>query len=317
MKARDLNGLFTFRTVVGEAGFSAAARQLGVTPSAISRAMAQLETSVGVRLFNRTTVEFSLTAEGQRLAALVCGKLSALDGALAKFKAEAEAPQGLLRVSLTNSYGKHYVLPRLGTFLDRYPDIRLEIAFNDNRRTLIEDGFDVGTCYGMPDEFAYISRVVCQPRLILVAAPSYLAARGVPRTPADIAAHTCINVSMGPKGPSVWSFQRRTGVSDEVPVLVQPQDRLLLSDQIDGVIPAAVAGLGLTVAHARAALPDLEAGRLKALLTDYHIEAKFGTRAVHVFFPHLAQIAPRVRAFVDFLIEAVGDEPTDFARFEA
>lgn len=113
MKARDLHGLFTFQTVVRQQGFSAAARQLNLTPGAVSRAMAQLEATVGVRLFNRTTVEFSLTAEGQRLASLVCHKLVALDGAMADFKTESETPTGLLRVSLTNSYGKNYVIPRL------------------------------------------------------------------------------------------------------------------------------------------------------------------------------------------------------------
>lgn len=317
MKARELNGLFTFQAVVREGGFSAAARQLGVTPGTVSRAMAQLEAGVGVRLFNRTTVEFSLTAEGQRLAALVCDKLAALDGALTAFRSENEEPRGLLRVSLTNSYGKNYVIPKLGDFLARYPDITLDIAFNDHRHSLIEDGFDVGTCYGRPDEFAYISRILCQPRLILVAAPAYLARHGVPRTPAELDRHNCINVRMGAKGAAAWSFHLHDGENTQTPTIVQPNSRILLSDQIDGVVPAAVAGLGLTVAHVRAVLPYLQNGSLKTLLSDYRIEARFDTQAVHVFFPHRIKIAPRVRAFVDFLVEDCGDEPVDCTGYTA
>lgn len=316
MKARDLNWLFTFRAVVREGSFSSASRLLGVTPGAVSRAMAQLEATVDVRLFNRTTVEFSLTAEGDRLAALVCDQLNNLDGVLTDFKSESEIPKGLLRVSLTNSYGKNYVIPRLNEFFKRYPDITLDIAFNDHRKALIEGGFDAGTCYGSPDQFAYISRIVCQPQLILVAAPSYLAEHGVPRHPADLSHHSCINVNMAARGPAAWAFQDRRDTVEH-PTIVEPNTRLLLSDQIDGVVPAAVAGLGLTVAHARAALPHLENGSLKALLTDYQIEAQFGTRTVHVFFPHRVKIAARVRAFVDFLIEDVGDAPIDCRDYAA
>lgn len=315
MKNRDLNGLLTFQVVVREGSFSAAARQLGLTPGAISRSIGQLERVVGVRLFNRTTVEFSLTAEGRRLASHVCDKLELLENSLADFNSENRAPHGLLRISMTNSYGKHYVIPRLAEFLSQYPDITLEVALNDNRQTLIEDGFDVGTCYGLPDQAAYISRVVCQPRLLLVASPDYLKKRGVPRHPGDLAEHDCVNVSIGAKGPGAWLFHSRNDPLGGTGQLVHPKGRLILTDQIDGVVHAAAAGLGLTVVHARAALPHLESGRLKAVLTDYRIDAEVGTRDIYVFFPHRAQIAPRVRAFVDFLTGDHGDEAIDCSRY--
>ena len=311
MKNRDLNGLLTFQVVVREGSFSAAARQLGLTPGAISRSIGQLERAVGVRLFNRTTVEFSLTAEGRRLASHVCDKLEMLEDSLAEFNSENRAPHGLLRVSLTNSYGKHYVIPRLGDFLTRYPDISLEIALNDNRQTLIEEGFDVGTCYGAPDQSAYISRVVCQPRLLLVASPDYLDKHGVPRGPADLAEHDCVSVSIGTKLPGAWLFQHLEEKQGEAAQLVQPKGRVLITDQIDGVVNAAIAGLGVTVVHVRAALPHLESGALKVLLPDYRINSEVRTRDIHVFFPHRAQIAPRVRAFVDFLVGDEGDDGID------
>ncbi|UZW57369.1 LysR family transcriptional regulator [Sphingobium sp. JS3065] len=316
MKNRDLNGLLTFQVVVREGSFSAAARQLGLTPGAISRSIGQLERAVGVRLFNRTTVEFSLTAEGRRLASHVCDKLEMLEDSLAEFNSENRAPQGLLRVSLTNSYGKNYVIPRLGEFLSRYPDISLEIGLNDNRQTLIEEGFDVGTCYGSPDQSAYISRVVCQPRLLLVASPDYLERHGVPRRPDELAEHNCVNVSIGAKGPGAWLFQQRD-VEEGASQLVRPNGRIMITDQIEGVLNAALAGLGLTVVHVRAALPHLESGRLKTLMNDYRIDSEVRTRDIHVFFPHRAQIAPRVRAFVDFLVEDEGDDATDCTIYSA
>lgn len=316
MKIRELSGLLTFQVVVREGGFSAAARQLGLTPGAISRSIGQLERIVGVRLFNRTTVEFSLTAEGRRLASHVCDKIVVLEESLAEFLVENRAPHGLLRVSLTNSYGKFYVIPRLREFFDRYPEISMEIALNDGRQTLIEEGFDVGTCYGAPDQSAYISRIVCQPRLLLVASPEYLSLNGVPTRPADLAEHDCIRVSLGAKKPGKWLF-RRDGAEEEEPEEVQPHGRIVVTDQIDGVLHAAVAGLGLTVVHLRAALPHLESGRLKTLLNPYRIDSDAAMRGIHVFFPHRAQIAPRVRALVDFLVADPGDDATDCGRFAA
>lgn len=305
-RSHDLNALLTFQAVVREGRFSAAARQLGLTPGAISRSIAQLERAMGIRLFNRTTTEFSLTAEGLRLAALVTDKLELLEEALDSFDSENSTARGLLRVSLTNSYGKHYVLPRLPRFLEQYPDIELEIAFNDNRKTLIEDGFDVGTCYGTPDQSAYISRVVCQPRLLLIASPDYLARRGVPAHPQDLADHECINVSWGTKGRGVWLVHARDEMG-RPPHVVHPKGSVLLTDQIDGVIDAALAGLGITVVHARAALPHVQGGRLTTLMPDYRVESETSMRDIHIFFPHRVQIAPRVRAFVDFLIADIGD----------
>jgi DNA-binding transcriptional LysR family regulator len=124
-----------------------------------------------------------------------------------------------------------------------------------------------------------------------------------------------VNVSIGAQGPGAWVFSPRDEKSSEKPYPVRPTGRILITDQIDGVIHAAIAGLGLTVVHIRAALPHLETGRLKILLSDYRIDAEVGTRDIHVFFPHRAQIAPRVRAFVDFLVEDPGDNAIDCARY--
>lgn len=313
----NVRGLLTFHAVVEKQGFSAAARHLGVTPGAVSRAIARLEAHAGVRLFNRSTSEFSLTAEGQRLAALTSGNVGQLREAMVEFRERSSGTGGILRISLTNSYGKDFVLPRLPSFLARHPALQLEIAFCDDRRTLIEHGLDIGVCYGVPDEESYYSRVVCRPQLVLVAAPAYLDRKGVPACPEALAGHDCINVQVGSHGPAAWVFRHRQAGRKAVPQVIHPDARILFTETIDGVTQAAAAGLGITAVHAHAALPLLEAGRLKVLLPDHDLDAEYGTRDVRVFFPHRTGIAARVRAFVDFLIDEVQVPEIDCRRFAA
>ncbi|HTZ69132.1 MAG TPA: LysR family transcriptional regulator [Acetobacteraceae bacterium] len=313
----DFRNLLVFREVVRAGGFSTAARALGVAPTSVSRAIARLEQELGARLFNRTTSEFHLTPEGAALAESVGGTLDALTRAMEEFAASRNKPTGRLRVSLPNSYGKFYVLPRLPQFRAEYPDIQLEIGFDDNRDNLVAAGFDVGVCYGVPNEAAYVSRVLCRPQLVLVASPDYLDLRGVPRTPADLAGHDAINVRLGTGELVSWAFHSVGAASEEPPVTYHPGGDMVFFDQIDGVVQAAAAGLGITAAHGYAALPYLLAGQLRSLLPAFELRARFGKGEVHVFFPHRAGMPPRVRAFVDFLVATGGDERIDVARFAA
>ena len=313
---KDLRGISTFREVARAGNFSNAARKLSVTPAAISRAISRLEGQLGIRLFSRTTSEFQLTAEGRELLRVIGSRLDDLDVILEEFRIGAGTPVGRLRVSLTNSHGKYYVLPRLPQFLAENPQIEIEIGFDDNRRNLIAAGFDVGTSYGAPDDEAYISRVVCRPQLILVASPEYLERHGVPRTPADLAQHDAVNVSLGAGSTVGWEFRPKTGTGGAIQ-RHQPRDRIVLSDQIDGVVQAAVAGLGVTVCHSYSALHYLRYGLLKTLLTDYEVHGRFGTEEVHVFFPHREHVSPRVRNFVQFLVDSTSDNVIDEAAFAA
>jgi DNA-binding transcriptional LysR family regulator len=312
---RDFRNLLVFREVVRAGGFSAAARALGVGPASVSRSIAKLEHELGARLCNRTTSEFHLTPEGAALAESVSADLDSLSRGLEEFVARRTRPSGRLRVSLPNSYGKFYVLPRLPLFRATYPDIHLEIGFDDNRDNLVAGGFDVGVCYGAPNEAAYVSRVLCRPQLVLVASPGYLATRGVPRAPTDLAGHSTINVRLGGGELVSWVFYRTDSPAAEAPETHHPGGDMVFFDQIDGVVQAAAAGLGITAAHGYAALPYLQAGQLHTLLPDYELRARFGKGEVHVFFPHRSGMPPRVRAFVDFLVAHGGDETIDVTRF--
>ncbi len=310
---QDLRGILVFREVARSGGFSSAARQINVTPAAVSRSIARLEGELGVRLFNRTTTEFHLTAEGAALAAAINGSLDSLHHALDAFSANRTALAGTLRLSLTNSHGKFYILPQLPRFFEMYPNIRLQIGFSDLRDHLVATGFDVGTCYGQPDDANYVSRVICRPQLLAVASPAYLAKYGNPRAPSDLAAHHCINIQLGAGPSAAWEFLR-AGAAVHVH---HPDDRVVMFGQIDGVGQAAVAGLGITVCHALAVLPELRSQALQCVLTDYEIRAHADQGDVYVYFPHREHIAARVRAFVDFLAECPRPQSVDAKAFAA
>ncbi|MEJ0045287.1 MAG: LysR family transcriptional regulator [Rhodospirillales bacterium] len=314
---RDFRNLLVFREVVRAGGFSPAARTLGVAPASVSRGIAKLEQELGARLFNRTTNEFHLTPEGAALAESIAADLDSLFRGLEEFAARRTRPSGRLRISLPNSYGKFYVLPRLPWFRSTYPEIHLEIGFDDNRDNLVAGGFDVGVCYGAPSEAAYVSRVLCRPQLVLVASPVYLQVRGIPRAPAALAGHSAINVRLGNGELVAWAFHRIGAPAAEPSATHYPGGDMVFFDQIDGVVQAAAAGLGITAAHGYAALPYLQAGQLRTLLPDYELRARFGKGEVHVFFPHRSGMPPRVRAFVDFLVAQGGDEKIDVAAFAA
>jgi len=310
---KDLHGILVFREVARNGGFSLAARRMNVTPAAVSRSIARLESELCVRLFNRTTTEFHLTAEGDMLIKAISGSLDSLHHALETFGASQTALAGTLRISLTHSHGKFYIMPHLPRFFDMYPDIKLEIGFSDLRDHLVASGFDAGTCYGQPDDANYVSRVICRPQLLAVASPGYLANHGTPRKPQDLSAHICINSRLGANPSGTWNFQLKDGK----PYVHHPDDRVLIFDQIDGVGQAAVAGLGITVCHALAVLPYLRSGALQCVLPDYPIRAHEDRGEVYVYFPHRAHIAARVRAFVDFLAECPREENVNARAFSA
>lgn len=313
----DLRELIVFCEVARLGGFSRAARKLEVTPTAISRSIAKLERELGARLFNRTSSEFNLTADGAELLRAAEGHLQALGAAIDGFSAARDRVSGRLRVSLTNSYGKFCVLPKLPEFLGRFPDVQLELGFDDSPVDLINSGFDLGLCYGAPSDATYVSRVICRPQLVLVGSPEYLASRGVPREPKDLAAHVCVNVRLPQGDLAFWRFRPLAGGSVAEDEIFHPDEGLVVRGQLDGVVQAAVAGLGLTVAHSYEVAPYLGTGRLKTLLTGYRVSGHTDSEDVHVFFPHRKHMAARARSFIDFLLETGRDTDIDPAGYAA
>ncbi|HEX9172435.1 MAG TPA: LysR family transcriptional regulator [Telluria sp.] len=294
---RELDGLDSFLRTVEAGSFSAAASRLGVTPAAVSKHVAQLERRLGTRLFQRTTRSLTLTESGERLYAETAGPARALAQALAALSARDEAPAGTLRLSVAPGFARQYVLPLMPQFLARYPALRLDWSFENRRVDLVREGFDAAIGAGLGADANVVARPLVPIKLLTVAAPAYLAARGTPRALSDLGDHDCIRLRSATSGRlRDWTFV----VGGET-VTKQVEGRLILTD-LDAIGEAALAGMGLARLGAHQVLPYLDDGRLVRVLDAFPAQA--GT--IHVYYTQSRLTPPKVRAFVDFMSDALG-----------
>ena len=276
-------------------GFSAAARALGMTPSAVSKPVGRLEARLGVRLLNRSTRQLQLTAEGSafhdRSVRLLADLVEAERGTAAN-----DTPRGRLSVNANVPFGEAALLPLVPAFLERYPEIALDIVLTDEVIDLIEHRTDVAVRAGPLKSSSLVARKLGATRKAILASPGYLARRGTPRTPADLARHNCLGFN-------------RTRTLNGWPLL--DGGRLVTFPAVgntqvsDGASlqRLAVAGVGLArlaVFHAR---DDIAAGRLVPVLEDCN---PGDLEEIHaVFLGHGGWLPARVRVFLDFLVEHV------------
>ena len=287
--------LEVFVRVVELGGFSAAARALLLTPSAVSKLVARLEARLGVRLLNRSTRQVQLTAEGgvfyERSVRVLADLAEAERGAAAN-----DAPRGRLSINANVPFGEAALLPLVPAFLARYPEITLDIVLTDEVIDLIEHRTDIAVRAGPLKSSSLVARKLGQTRKAIVGAPAYLAARGVPRRPSDLVDHNCLGVN-------------RTRTLNGWPLL--DGDRLVTLPAVgnaqisDGASlqRLALAGVGLArlaLFHAR---DDIAAGRLVPVLEDCN---PGDLEEIHaVFLGHGGYLPARVRALLDFLVENV------------
>jgi len=299
---REFNDLVPFSQVVRSGSFSGAARTLGVTTTAVSKSVARLEQRLDVRLLNRTTRSVHLTAEGEQFYALVQAGLSRLDAAMHLMRDVHERPSGAVRVTAATFFGKHFLLPMLPEFLERYPAVEMQLSIQDARPDLVADGFDVGIWLGAPSATTYVARRLYRLPLVLVASPEYLARKGVPRYPADLGAHECIIAPGAARAPATWNFKHASEPRSCVEHL--PHGRLTVYEQLDTVVDAAALGLGITVAFVQSVLDHIRSGRLTVLLPDYDVLARDERDCdICLHYPHRDHLPLRMRALVDFLAE--------------
>jgi len=292
----QLDGLDSFLKTVEAGSFSAAASRLGVTPAAVSKQVAQLERRLGSRLFQRTTRSLALTESGERLYADTAGPARALEQAFATHSARDQAPAGTLRVSVAPNFGRQHVLPLMPQFLARYPALRLDWSFENRRVDLVREGFDAAIGAGLDADANVVARPLVPIKLLTVAAPSYLAAHGTPAVLSDLGSHDCIRLRSATTGRMRdWTF-----VAGGETVTVQVDGRIVLTD-LDAIGEAALAGLGLARLGAHQVLPYLDDGRLVRVLDAFPAPAG----AIQVYYAQSRLTPPKVRAFVDFLSEAL------------
>ncbi len=292
-----LDEISAFIAVADARSFTQAARRLEVSPAQVSKLVARLEDRLGARLLNRTTRDVSLTDTGrafQDRARTILDDFQSLESSVR----EQSGPRGLLRISAPVTFGAAELAPALLEFAAAYPEVSLDVSSTDRMVNLVEEGFDVAVRIGQLDDSSLVARKLAAVRLVTCAAPDYLAGAGAPATPEDLAAHEAI-IDTNAADPAVWRFRQGAARLD-----VRVQGRLRFSGA-QTCVAAASAGFGVTRAPAFAAAQDLRAGRLKALLCNYEPEVIH----VHAVYPHARHLAPKVRAFVDFLARRYAGEP--------
>ena len=285
-----------FVRVVETGSFSAAARALRMTPSAVSKLIARLEGRLGARLVSRSTRKLQLSPEGT--AFYDSGVRILADMAAAEREAAAgAAPRGLLRVNSYVPFGQHRLIPLLPRFLERYPEISVDVVLTDSVIDLMQERADVAIRAGPLGESRLVARKLGQCRMVVVAAPSYLAVHGTPLTPADLDRHNRMAFGFV-RHVDGWQFVDAAGNAVTVPIM----GNTVVSDG-ESMRLMAVAGAGIArLAHWHVA-DDIAAGRLTALLEDFNPGDEEPSHAVYV--GQGRHLPARVRAFLDFLVESV------------
>jgi DNA-binding transcriptional LysR family regulator len=290
-----LSSLECFVRAAEAGSFAGAARRLGLTPAAVGKNVAKLESSLGVRLFQRSTRRLSLTEAGERFLAEVSGGLSSIQGALANLASAGGQPAGILKVNMGVTFGRDYVLPMLGEFLRRYPAISPDWHFDNSPVELIGQGFDAAISGAMELSPGVVARKLAPAHRILVAAPAYLAAHPTPLAPLDLQQHAGILIRSPQTGRiRPWTLRNRSHAEAAIELSV----RMSLSDP-DAACRAAEMGLGIALASLPHALPYLDAGTLRRVLPDWYVDAGH----VAVYFSGHRLLPAKTRVFVDSLVE--------------
>ena len=284
----DLNELLVFARVVQAGSFTAAARGLRMPKSTVSRKISELEERMGAQLLQRTTRALRLTEVGQAYYEHCARAVAEAEQAELAVTRLQTAPHGLLRVTTPLSMG--FLGPLISRFLRRYPEVRLEMMCTDRRVDLLEEGLDLAVRAGPLADSSLMARKLGSIERCVVAAPSYLAERGVPRTPKDLEKHDCLVFGAGSEG-TPWTLYSG-GRSLQVPV----RARIVLNEP-DMLRAVAVAGSGIALLPNVNPTEDFAAGRLQRLLPEWTSPGA----PVHALYPSTRHHSPKVMAFVDFL----------------
>lgn len=284
----SFSGLESFVRAADLLSFAEAGRALGISASAVGKNVARLEQQLGLRLFHRTTRQVRLTQEGTLFHERCRRILDELHDARAAMQAAAQAPRGRLRVSLP-TIGYRFLLPVLPEFQARYPEVELDLDFNDHLVDVVEAGLDVVIRSGELADSRLVARRLGPFRFILVASPAYLAERGVPLTPADLAGHTSLRYRFLNSGKlEEWTLPGLPAM----PIA-------LVCNNMEAMLGAAVSGLGLAYMPDFLARDALARGELQQVLAQQLTHSG----QFSALWPSSRQLSPKVRAFVDFASE--------------
>lgn len=289
----SLQGLLPFTHAVETGSFTRAAERLGITASAVGKAVALMEARLGMRLLNRTTRSLGVTSEGEAYYRACVEALTVLDIAQAQLAAHLEVPAGRLRIDLPLTFGRRCIAPILFEIAERFPNLTLDVSFTDRRVDLVPEGIDLAVRMGeLDDRVGLVARQFYVQRWAVCAAPAYLGRHGRPQTINDLERHALI--VYGRDGfISPWFILDAAGHSRKY----APQGRIILGHG-EPLLDAALAGCGIAYLPTWLVADELAKGRLERLLSPDLVE----TGPIHAIWPATRTLAPKIRIVVDELI---------------
>ncbi|MDW6005537.1 LysR family transcriptional regulator [Vibrio mangrovi] len=295
MISPKFSSLPIFVAVVELGSFSAAANQLNITKSAVSKRLTQLENILGVRLFHRTTRQIHLTEAGERLYFYASQSLSyAKQGMDAVSELQGE-PQGKLKIATPMSFGIRHIAPYISEFLKRYPKLEIDLQLEDQMIDLLQGGFDLAIRIGHLPVSNLIAKRLTGCKSVLCASPGYIAQAGIPEHPADLRHHNCLLYSYF-RGGHAWTFHQR-----EKEYKVVPKGNLVMNNS-EGIRRAALDGLGIAQLPTFMIGKDLTDGHLVPVMPRYHLP----DHAVYAVYPDRQYLPHKVRLFIDFIQSRFG-----------
>ena len=285
-----------FAQVVESGSFAKASERLGLSTSAASRHVSDLEAHLGTRLLNRTTRKLSLTESGQAFHERALQLLSDLEEAEHIAAQSAGVARGTIKLTCSLNFGVRHLAPAMGDFLARSPLVKFDISVSERIVDLVEDGYDMAVRIGSVGPTNLVARKLGQMRAILCASPDYVARHGAPKTPRDLERHNCFTYA-NVAHPGQWRFFDKKGEESMVQVAGKVH-----ANNGDMLCALAVRGVGIVNEPDFMVAPDLKAGRLVPLLPGYQ-----GVRAdIWAVYPSRRHLSGKVRAFIDFLAERFG-----------
>lgn len=296
---KNLNSIAVFVRVAESCSFTAAAQRLGMSASGVSKSISHLEEELGVRLVNRNTRKASLTAEGSGFFEHCRRLLSELDEAEAALTYARTEPRGRLRVQAPVAFGRRVIMPALYAFIERNPDLMVDVELSDRAANLIEEGLDVVVAIGELNDSRLAARKLCNLRFVTCAAPSYLERHGEPMVPEELDRHQCLAFVEPRTGRHRnWAFSRN---GERFTRMVHGN---LNVNDAESLLDAAIAGTGIAVMASFVAAEAVMQGRLKLVLKDYIPEGP----AISMVYAPSRHLSPRIRSFIDYLREAVPED---------
>lgn len=297
----SIRGVISFVKTVEAGNFVGAAKELGISPVAVSKNVQRLEHQLGVRLLRRSTRKLNLTEEGHLFYERCTGPLRELEGAHSAVKDKRRSLSGALRITSIAPFGRTYVLPLLSAFSQKYPNIEVELHLDDTVSDMIAQGYDVGIRAGNVKDGNMVVREIAPLYFVACGAPAYLRQHGTPKKPADLAHHNCLRLRRQTNADKAlnWSLgPDRTATSP-------PVRGNLVSNDVTTLVMAAVNGHGLVFAPLPLVLPLFRSGMLIPVLPEYISKPAY----VFIHYPNRKHLPARVQSFVNFMLDNLRANP--------